>query len=466
MKKRYIDLVDQSFYFPQEGFKVENGELLFYDVSLKDLINQYGTPLRITYLPKISSQIKKAKQWFAEAMQKNDYEGKYIYCYCTKSSHFSFVLNEALKNDVHIETSSSVDIDLIERLYQKNKINKKTFIICNGFKTKTYTQKISQLINDGFENVIPVLDNMQELNDYKQHVTKRSCNIGIRIAASEEPRFEFYTSRLGIRYSDIMNFYKEKIQKNKKFKLKMLHFFISTGIKDSEFYWAELNKALNIYCELRKICPDLNALNIGGGFPMRDSLEFNYDYEYMINEIVSQIKTTCDSAGVPTPNIFSEFGIYTVGESGAIIYSVLGEKQQNDNELWYLIDSSLITTLPDCWSISQRFVLLPINYWHKEYHKVNIGGITCDSQDYYNSEVHKNEVYLPKLNGKEPLYLGFFHVGAYQESISGYGGIKHCLLPSPKFVLIDRTPTGEIITKEFAPAQAPEKMLEILGYEP
>jgi len=37
---------------------------------------------------------------------------------------------------------------------------------------------------------------------------------------------------------------------------------------------------------------------------------------------------------------------------------------------------------------------------------------------------HINEVFLPKLAKEEPLYLGFFHTGAYQDQISGYGGIK------------------------------------------
>ena len=68
-------------------------------------------------------------------------------------------------------------------------------------------------------------------------------------------KFEFYTSRLGIRYNDIINFYKTKIQKNKKFKLKMLHFFINTGIKDTAYYWNELSKCLNIYCELKAFAP-------------------------------------------------------------------------------------------------------------------------------------------------------------------------------------------------------------------
>lgn len=47
---------------------------------------------------------------------------------------------------------------------------------------------------------------------------------------------------------------------------------------------------MNIYYELKKICPTLDSLNIGGGMPIRTSLGFEYDYEYMIEEIVEQIK--------------------------------------------------------------------------------------------------------------------------------------------------------------------------------
>ena len=79
-------------------------------------------------------------------------------------------------------------------------------------------------INSGFENLIPVLDNKEELEYYNKHVRKK-CNIGLRIAAEEEPTFEFYTSRLGIRYRDMSTFFTRKDSRNPKIHLKMLHFF-------------------------------------------------------------------------------------------------------------------------------------------------------------------------------------------------------------------------------------------------
>jgi arginine decarboxylase len=288
---RYQDLIEQTFDFPQREFIVENGELQFNNLPLMEIIEKYGSPLRITYLPKIGQQIQKARRLFNAAIANNDYKGNYVYCYCTKSNHFSFIVEEALKSKVNIETSSAFDFNLITKLEEKKKLTKDITIVCNGFKTQSYIDNITNAIKSGYKNVIPVLDNLDELDKYEK--IDEPINIGMRIAAEEEPKYEFYTSRLGIRPNDVVPFYKEKIASNPSFKLKMLHFFIDTGIKDVNYYWTEFHKSLKIYCELKKICPDLNCLNLGGGMPIKQSLAFDFDYEYMINEIVTQIKTTC-----------------------------------------------------------------------------------------------------------------------------------------------------------------------------
>ncbi len=466
MKNKYIDLIEQTFEFPQEEFDVTDHELNFHHVPLMDIIKQYGTPLKITYLPKISSQIQRAKRLFNVAMAKVDYKGSYNYCYCTKSSHFSFVLEEALKNDINLETSSAYDIFLVNALYENGVIDKDTYIVCNGFKRQLYVENIAGLINNNFINTVAVLDNKEELSALDSLIDEhKKAKLGIRIAAEEEPKFDFYTSRLGVRYNDIIDFYLEKIKNNHKFELRMLHFFINTGIRDTAYYWSELNKCINLYCRLKKVCPELDSLNIGGGFPIKNSLGFNYDYEYMTEEIIAQIKNICQQYDVTEPNIFTEFGSFTVGESGATLFSILNQKKQNDRELWYMIDSSFMTTLPDIWGINQKYILLAINHWDREYQRIFLGGLTCDSEDFYNAEAHSNAIYLPKIEPGETQYIGFFHTGAYQESLGGYGGLQHCLIPAPKHIIIDRDKDdNDYYTRLFAKEQSYRSMLRTLGY--
>ena len=80
MKTKYIDLIEQTFDFPQKEFTLDdNNKLQFHGIDLTALLAQYGTPLKFTYLPKISENINNAKRWFADAIKKNKYDGKYHY---------------------------------------------------------------------------------------------------------------------------------------------------------------------------------------------------------------------------------------------------------------------------------------------------------------------------------------------------------------------------------------------------
>ena len=246
MKNNYFDLIDQTYYFPQEGFDLRDGYLSFHGVSLKYLIDKYGTPFKLTYLPRIGEQIKKAKNFFNRAIKSNSYRGEYYYCYCTKCCHFSHVINEALKHDVHLETSSSFDIDLIHRLYSQGKIDKKIILIHNGYKTQSYLDKIIKLREDGFENSLPVIDNRSELEYFLEHV-KGPLKIGLRMAIDEEPQSAYYTSRLGIRSSELVSLVKEKLKRRKQVELTMLHFFVDTGIRDNLYYWGEFKKGLKTF---------------------------------------------------------------------------------------------------------------------------------------------------------------------------------------------------------------------------
>src|SRR3546814_18644401 len=89
--------------------------------------------------------------------------------------------------------------------------------------------------------------------------------------------------------------------------------------------------------------------------PFKDSLVHDFDYEYMVNEIVNRIKQICAVHEVMEPDIITEFGKYTVAEASGILYKVIGRKQQNDREKWLMLDGSFITNLPDVWALNQKY---------------------------------------------------------------------------------------------------------------
>lgn len=467
MKNTYKELIEQTYYFPQNGFELDKDYLSFNKVDLKKLIDTYGTPFRLTYLPKIRQQVQKARQYFSNAIKEFDYKGNYEFCYCTKCCHFSHVVRTALKENVSLETSSSFDIDLIERLHENGRFDTNKIIIHNGYKTDNYVKKIGRLLKAGFRNSITILDSIGELDKLEALNVDKPIKIGLRVSIEENPGAAYYTSRLGINKREILELIKKRIINNPKFELVMVHFFVDSGINDTLYYWGEFQKALALFVKIKKLLPTVHALNIGGGFPIQNSLSFDYNYQYIVNEIVRNVKETCNEAEIEEPDLYTEFGKYTVGESGAVIFEVLEQKQQNDTELWYIIDNSLMNTIPDAWSINEKFILLPVNKWDKMYKRVNIGGISCDHHDYYNSEQLNQQILLPGYSEQdsEPLYIGFFHTGAYQDAISGYGGIKHCLIPSPKQIVIDVDEDGNQTDYVYRDEQTIENMLHILGYD-
>ncbi len=76
MNNTYNDLVHQTFNFPQEDFKLNNDYLQYNGLDVKALIDKYGTPLKLSYLPKIGMQINKAKTMFKTAFKKHKYDGE------------------------------------------------------------------------------------------------------------------------------------------------------------------------------------------------------------------------------------------------------------------------------------------------------------------------------------------------------------------------------------------------------
>jgi len=459
----YKEFITGSFNFPNKEFNLSNNWLTFNNLNLKSVVEEHNSPLRISYLPKISDQIAQAKTLFNKSMAALGINSNYIYTYCTKSSHFDFIIKKCLAEGAQIETSSAFDVQIVRHLHRRGLFDKNLYVLANGFKRPAYTQYLCEMIADGFSNCVPILDNLNEFKVYKEQINQ-PYKIGIRLASDESPNFNFYTSRLGIREKEIINFYNEQIKNDPYASLHILHFFINTGIKDTPYYWNELDRFINLYCQLHKICPDLKNIDIGGGFPIKDHLNFDYNYDSIIYDILNHIKTLCLENDVPIPNIITEFGSYTVGETGAMIYNILDEKKQNDVESWYMIDGSFITNLPDTWALNQRYILLPLNHWDKPFKKVNLGGLTCDSLDYYNTQRHKAEVFLPEFNSDDPLYVGLFHTGAYQEALSGYGGIQHCLIPQPKHLIYDYNLLNELHGRVFAEEQYEKEMLQKLGY--
>ena len=92
-------------------------------------------------------------------------------------------------------------------------------------------------------------------------------------------------------------------------------FHVGSQTRKAAMWGPSLDALAEIWHTAKKAGHNLTLLNIGGGFPIKSSLSFEWDYEYMAEGIVETIKKACDEEDLPHPNLFTEFGSFTVGEN-------------------------------------------------------------------------------------------------------------------------------------------------------
>lgn len=89
----------------------------------------------------------------------------------------------------------------------------------------------------------------------------------------------------------------------------------------------------------------------------------------------------------------------------------------------YLANFSIFQSIPDAWAIDQLFPVMPLSQHDlKPSQKATIVDITCDSDGCLDKFIDRADVRtvleLHRPAAGQPYYLGFFLVGAYQESLS------------------------------------------------
>ena len=156
-----------------------------------------------------------------------------------------------------------------------------------------------------------------------------------------------------------------------------------------------------------------------------------------------------------------EFGRYTTAAHGAHLFKIITVKENASALPWYIIDGSIMSSFPDSWALSEHFICLPLTHLDKPFQQVQLGGITCDSDDVYPPKPSHSPLYLPR--DTEDLYVGFFGIGAYQEMLGGVRGSKHCVLPEANELVIDRDEQGAY-QFEVIRGQTASDVLQNLGY--
>ncbi|MCA9922753.1 MAG: hypothetical protein KC421_10285 [Anaerolineales bacterium] len=452
-----------------------NGRLFLEDLDLTQLFlgsnldqrlnQQLPSPLEIVYLPIIRRQIYKMNQIFAEAIEAVGYGGAFRYAYASKANAAEEIIRTTLGAGAHHEMSSTVDVDIAQIMIRRGLLPPDRLIICNGFKApgSAYTANIIQL-RGTHENIIPVLENMDEIIPFLE--SGYPFNVGIRQKSYGSNRtieeMDKANSRFGF---DMDGMWKaaDYISAAPNLTLTMFHNMVGSQLTDPDEFIRRLKLGIEMFARLRQRYPSLSIFNFGGGMPVAMTLDFSFDYAAFVRELLHTIQEACRRYNVPDPDVMGEFGRYTTSEHGAHLFKIVTVKENASKYPWYIIDGSIMSSFPDSWALGEHFIALPLNHLDKPFQRVQLGGITCDSDDVYPPKPSQSPLYLPVE--ADDLYIGFFSIGAYQEMLGGVRGSKHCVLPEAYELLIDRQNTESDYEFELIYGQTPDDVLNNLGYK-
>jgi len=127
----------------------------------------------------------------------------------------------------------------------------------------------------------------------------------------------------------------------------------------------------------------------------------------------------------------------------------------------YLINASIFQSLPDYWGLKQHFPVMPLhNLEKKPIRAASIWDITCDSDGEIGFDSEK-PLFLHDVDlSHEEYFLGFFNIGAYQETL----GMNHNLFTHPNEYTININDSGYEITNEVESKNILD-ILDSIGYK-
>lgn len=132
----------------------------------------------------------------------------------------------------------------------------------------------------------------------------------------------------------------------------------------------------------------------------------------------------------------------------------------------YFLNFSVFQSVPDAWAIQQLFPIVPLQRLDEEpTRRAVIADLTCDSDGKVDRFIDRREskpvLEVHSLRSKEPYYMGFFLVGAYQEIL----GDMHNLFGDTHVVHVDVDENGRAKLTHVVRGDRVKDVLSYVEYE-
>lgn len=312
-------------------------------VALKDIITEVqqrglSTPIVLRFPQLLDHQIKKLATAFKSAIAEYGYRREYTPIFPIKVNQKKEVAQEVLafgdRYNLGIEVGSKAELTVALAMTK----NPESPIICNGAKDEAYLRLalLGKLIG---KKVFIVLESLFELRLVMELSKKMKIRpfLGLRLKLSARGSGKWEKSsgdlsKFGFTTTDLLKCVHSLTEERLIDCLRLLHFHIGSQVTDVKRIKEAVKEAARVYAKLRKTCPNLDYLDVGGGLGLdydgsrtNSESSVNYSVQEYANGVVYSIKEVCDNEDVQEPIVLTENGRMVAGPHAVLVFNVVNE---------------------------------------------------------------------------------------------------------------------------------------------
>ena len=336
---------------------------------------EINPPFVLRFNDILKDRILELNQSFSKAIKTYQYKNIYQGVYPIKCNQQKNLLEKIVefgdKWNFGLEVGSKSELLIGLSLLK----NKKSLLICNGYKDKNYIE-IAILARKLGRNPIIVIEQIDDVKRIIKAVKDLGATpmIGIRTKLSSRSSGRWRNSsgdksKFGLSIPEIMHTINQLKNANLLNELKLLHFHIGSQISNIKIIKDSLQEASQIFVELSKFGANMQFIDVGGGLGVdydgsktSTNNSTNYSMQNYANDVVATLKDSCITNNIPEPVIISESGRSITSHFSILIFNILGtsnithEFNYSDQKHTSLVINNLIDTLFQLKKMNKRNV--------------------------------------------------------------------------------------------------------------